>query len=273
MSPYTSHEALCSQVEMKLSALLDGELTELERLSTQRHLESCASCRQQFARLGEISDVLRQGGPDVPAPPTWPSVREALEESHRPTRADRRGFRFAGPTAASVGILALAGFLFAVALAVRTDRTKTAGPLAAAEVQLAGLPGLERFLTDHRAEEVTAVDLIERVGFSPDVPAELPGGFRLQRAYVVQDLCCAGSCLIYRRDDELVTLVQHPPSHPVSWGNGDLEDCTVAGFACRRTRGRDVEILQIEPQGRNLTLVSRVGVIDPAVFVSALSDR
>jgi len=138
---------------------------------------------------------------------------------------------------------------------------------------LAGLPGLEGFLADHGAEEVKTSDLERRVSFSPQVPEELPGGFRLQRAYVVQDICGAGSCLIYRRGNTLVTLVQHSPSHPVSWRSGAFEDCTVAGLACRRARSPEVEVLQIEPEGRNLTLVARAGVIDPAEFVRALSGE
>lgn len=272
MSPDSSHEALCSQVEQKLSAFVDGELAELERLGIERHLESCAGCRRELELLTEPLSFLRKEGRSVPQPPAWESVRDTLAVARQPRAAWERWRSFDRAIVASIGVLALAGLLFTVVRVERPQRPeRTADAFQKPRVQLAGLPGLERFLADHRAEEVNTADLSERVGFSPQVPEELPGGFRLETAYVVHDRCCAGSCLIYRKGDELVTLVQHPPSHPVSWRSGDLEDCTVADLACRRARGQEVELLQIEPEGRNLTLVARAGTLDPAAFVRALS--
>lgn len=273
MNPYSPHEALCSEVEQKLSAFVDSELPQLERLGIELHLESCVACRREFELLTEASSFLREEGRNVPSPPAWESVRNSLTASREPRLTWNRWTGFERAIAASIGLFVLAGLLFAVARVERPKRTERAtGAFGDTRVQMAGLPGLERFLTDHRAEKVTASDLSERVGFSPQVPDELPGGFRLQTAYVVRDRCCTGSCLIYRKGDELVTLVQHPPFHPVSWSSSALEDCTIAGFACRRNRGREVEILQIEPEKRNLTVVARTGAIDQAVFVRALSD-
>lgn len=274
MTPHDSHETLCSEVERKLSAYIDGELAELERLGIKRHLESCVGCRRELELLSEASSFLREEARSVPAPPAWEAVRSALVASSRlrPTRERWLGFDRA--IAASIGLLALAALLFFVAGSEQSpDGERAAADLEQPRLQLAGLPGLERFLADHRAEEVKTTALGGRVGFSPQVPEELPGGFRLQRAYVVQDSCGAGICLIYRRGDALVTLVQHPPSHPVSWRSAALEDCTVAGRACRRGRDREVEILQIEPEGRNLTLVAPAGAIDQAAFVRALSGE
>ncbi len=268
MSTDNSHESLCFEVERKLSAFFDGEQPALERLGVERHLESCAACRRELELLTAASGFLREEGRRVPEPPAWESVRDAL--AVQPPKSAWKGFNRG--LAASIALVALAGLLFAVArLAGPLPTEPTTAGFKEGPVQLAGLPGLEGFLADHRAEEVKTSDLGGRVSFAPQMPDELPGGFRLQRAYVVRDRCCAGSCLIYRRGDELVTLVQHPPSHPVSWRSGALENCTVAGLACRRARGREVELLQIEPEGRNLTLVTRAGAVDPAVFVRALS--
>ena len=274
MSHNNSHKALCRQVERKLSPFIDGELEELERLGLERHLESCAACRQELELLTEASGLLREEGRSVPAPPPWEAVRRTLAASGKPRSIWKRWLGFDRAIAASIGLLALAGLLFAVVRGEWPPGTeRTAGRVDERRVQLAGLPGLKGFLADHRAQEVDAADLDERLDFSPHVAEELPGGFRLHTAYVVHDRCSAGSCLIYRRGDELVTLLQHPPSHPVSWRSGNLVDCTVAGLACRKARGPGIEILQIDPEGRNLTLVARVGAIDSALFVRALSRR
>ena len=167
--------------------------------------------------------------------------------------------------------MAIAGVLFALVRGDWSPETSIAADgVESAQLQLAGLPGLEGFLAAHRAQEVDRAELEGSLDFAAQVPDELPGGFRLEKAYLVSDRCCAGSCLIYRRRDELVTLIQHPPSHPVSWGSGELESCTIAGRFCRRGSVGGVEVLQIEPQGRNLTVVARSGAIDPAVVVRAL---
>ena len=271
MSPERPRETLCSEVELKLSAFIDGELPELERLGIERHLGDCSGCRRELDLLGQASTFLRREGGKVSEPPAWASVRSRLE-TLRPRSAwrDRVGLEWA--VAVSIGLIALAGLLVALALGEwPRGGDGLDGLVEAPRLQLAGLPGLETFLAEHRAQEIDSTELAQRLNFTPDLPEELPGGFRLARTYLVRDSCCAGSCLIYRRGDELVSLVQHPPSHPVSWSSGTLESCTIAGRLCRRGRGREIEILQIEPEGRNLTIVTRTGTLDPVALVRALA--
>lgn len=271
MNSGSTHQPLCSEVEQKLSAFIDGELPELERLGTERHLESCADCRRELELLAGAARAIREEGRRVPAPPAWESVKATVAAAKQPRSAFGRWMGNNGTIAASIGLLAVAGLLFAL---VRGEWAPGAGSaehtVESPQLQFAGLPGLEGFLADHRAREVDSTELDGSLNFAAQVPGELPGGFRLEKAFLVSDRCCAGSCLIYRKGEELVTLVQHPPSHPVSWRSGDLENCTIAGRFCRRSRSGEVEVLQIEPEGRNLTIVARAGAIDPAVVVRAL---
>ncbi len=272
MSSERPNRELCSEVEQKLSAFIDSELTELERLGMERHLETCPGCRQELEVLAEASGFLREKGRIVPEAPPWESIRETVNAPAQLGSTWRRWLTVDRAIAASIGLVVVTGLLFAVARGEWSRGPESAaGSLEEPRVQLAGLPGLAGFLADHRAQEVDAADLHERLDFAPQVPEQLPGGFRLERAYVVRDRGYAGSCLIYRRGDELVSLVQHSPSHPLSWTSARLQGCIIAGRICRRGRGREVEVLQIEPEGRNLTVVVRAGGIDPAEFVRALS--
>ncbi len=271
MSSERPRETLCSEVEKKLSAFIDGELTELERLGIERHLHDCSRCRREFDLLCQASSFLRKEGRNVPQPPAWESVQrrlEPLQERHK--WRDRAGLNRA--VAASIGLIALAGLLVVLALGDRPwGGDGTGGSIEASPLKLAGLPGLETFLAEHGALEVDSTALHESLSFTPDIPEELPGGFRLERTFLVRDSRSVGSCLIYRRDDELVSLIQHPPSLPLSWNSGKLLSCTIAGRLCRRGRDREVELLQIEPDGRNLTIVTRAGTLDPVTLVRALS--
>jgi hypothetical protein len=266
-------DALCAQVQGKLSAFADGELAELDRLGVERHLEDCAACRLELEELRRLSAFLERQGRQVPEPPAWEAVAATVADRSPPAGALRAWRRADFAIAASLATLALLGLL--VARLSRGPEPRLSGTATAKleEVQMltAGLPGLDTFLAARGAKEVAPREISQRVGFEPQIPDRLPGGFELAKTYVVFDRCCAGSCLIYRRGQDVIGLVQQPSSHPIAWNIENLEGCTIAGRFCRRGSDRQVEIVQIEPEGRNLTVVAKAGVIDTAALVRALT--
>jgi len=140
-------------------------------------------------------------------------------------------------------------------------------------VHTAGLPGLGDFLSRHRAKEVQVSALTESLEFLPVVPEGLPGGFRLEKTYIVTDSRGTGCCAVYRYGEEVLALVQSAPDHPVKWAVDQLEGCTIAGLFCRRGSDRGVDLVQIEPDGRNLTVIARAGAIESTPLVRALTSR
>lgn len=50
----------CEQMRGYVSASLDGELSEVERVRLEVHLDSCAGCRAYAADSAEASRILRQ---------------------------------------------------------------------------------------------------------------------------------------------------------------------------------------------------------------------
>lgn len=48
----------CSQVKKKISAFLDREVSEAERFNISEHLKTCLHCRNELARLSQVSDFL-----------------------------------------------------------------------------------------------------------------------------------------------------------------------------------------------------------------------
>lgn len=59
---------MCDEEQIWLSAYLDGELTEAQTATIERHLASCPACRVRFQELRRVSDLLRT----VPEP-AYPS--------------------------------------------------------------------------------------------------------------------------------------------------------------------------------------------------------
>ena len=272
MSNSRSKSAVCTVVRAKLSAYADEELSETQHLAVAQHLESCPACQQELEDLRLLCGSLKRQGQRIPEPPAWEAVASTVAAHSRPAGVLRAWRRADLAIAASLGAIAILGLLAGL-LFRRPVPDLSDGPdfeLEQVEMLTAGLPGLDAFLVSSRAEAIPPQRLAEKVAFDPQIPQELPGGFQLAMTYVVRDRCCTGSCMIYRRGQEVVSLVQQPASHPLTWDIKDLEDCTIAGRFCRRGTDRQVELIQIDPEGQNLTLVAKTGVIDTTAFVEAL---
>lgn len=69
-------------IQDRLSAWLDGELAAEARLQVARHLESCAACRQELARLEALDTAL--AALSTPAPQGLPE--KVLARLPRPRR-------------------------------------------------------------------------------------------------------------------------------------------------------------------------------------------
>ncbi|KPJ74000.1 hypothetical protein AMJ52_02345 [candidate division TA06 bacterium DG_78] len=48
----------CSEIKRKLSAFLDGEVSEEEKQIILEHLNTCDRCRKEFEALSQVSEVL-----------------------------------------------------------------------------------------------------------------------------------------------------------------------------------------------------------------------
>jgi predicted anti-sigma-YlaC factor YlaD len=48
----------CSSIQRKLSAFLDNELSEKDRLYILEHLKLCSCCKEKLERLSQVSDSL-----------------------------------------------------------------------------------------------------------------------------------------------------------------------------------------------------------------------
>ena len=75
----------CEQVRDRLSAWLDGEAPAAEAAVLEAHLDGCAACRAELARLEALDEAL--GGLAVPVPPGLAErVLARLPKQERPRR-------------------------------------------------------------------------------------------------------------------------------------------------------------------------------------------
>lgn len=83
----------CAEAEQKLSALLDDEISESDRLQIQEHLAACAACREQLEEWREYGSLLRASPvpESVDSTGAWAEIRERIEEERSSTRSSIPG--------------------------------------------------------------------------------------------------------------------------------------------------------------------------------------
>ena len=74
----------CSRIKKKLSAYLDGEMPEQERIVISEHLQRCEECKAELAGLMKVADSLNiLDGVDVP-PYFMTRLRQYIKEEAKP---------------------------------------------------------------------------------------------------------------------------------------------------------------------------------------------
>jgi anti-sigma factor RsiW len=100
----------CTMNKRKLSAYLDGEMSEKEKKAMGEHLEHCEECRKELAAISSVVDALNGvEGMDVP-PYFMTRLRQEIREQARPEPFFQRIRRMALSAGA---IVAVAVSLFA----------------------------------------------------------------------------------------------------------------------------------------------------------------
>ncbi len=136
----------CDKSEDRLSALLDGELTDAEERACRQHLEACEECRALLDRLTAARELLRT----VP-PPTPPhGLLAAIKAEARRDERSRRSILERLRPAYAVGFAA-----------------------AAAVLVIALLPHLTPDMTTHDVPEYAPAEAVEALP-APDPTPEPP---------------------------------------------------------------------------------------------------
>jgi anti-sigma factor RsiW len=69
----------CSNVEKQLDDYLDGELSEEDRHSVEKHLETCLSCNRSLEQLGSLVESARRLSSEIePERELWPGIESRI---------------------------------------------------------------------------------------------------------------------------------------------------------------------------------------------------
>jgi anti-sigma factor RsiW len=153
----------------QLSALIDGELAERERLALEAHVSTCEDCRATLAVLrATVADLHTLAQPELAPQGEW-ALKAALRRNQRPRRWQAISLAMGSAAAALVAVLALVLHGGAApAPPTQTEAVTVAGPAAA----LAAPTNYDRASVLREATTLAAQDIAARESAAPQLSAE-----------------------------------------------------------------------------------------------------
>lgn len=206
----------CKTAKNQLGQYCDNELPEEPRRDLETHLDSCFFCSEELDAIRELTSAVA-AGPIVKVPnELWNSIEARLDEGQA-KGANRHFFRFyKRPPAIAASILLFIGVGFAVSL-WSGGGTEARADTVDFGVLLDALPldpnnAFQKFLTRYNAKEISPFKTRQH---APEltfaIPESLPGGFRLEKTYVLRFGDHSGIAASYSRNDEFLATIFHAP--------------------------------------------------------------
>ncbi|MEM6467999.1 MAG: zf-HC2 domain-containing protein [Planctomycetota bacterium] len=251
----------CPDVQDRLSAYYDGELSPESQAKMTRHLAGCESCAAEFAKFKDVTRAVSEmGEPKVPSS-VWDGLsaelaNAELNDSSKPQpasaqQATRHKWKSSRALALAASVLLMLGFgywmnrgmnhLHSDNLAMTDEHDHSADFVATMDHYLRQLPddpdAAEQFLLNkYDGQSVNADTAVQLVGYRPAVSEGLPEGYSLASTSVLKMPCCTCvKAVCKRQDGSTLVLFEHDDEKTEWFGQrqsnmamcGDKECCLV----------------------------------------------
>lgn len=251
----------CTEVQDRLSAYCDGELSDESQAAMARHLAGCESCAAELAGFKDVTRAVnRMPHPQVP-PAVWEGLTAQLvanesSDSVKPQPAsDQQTNRYwwtsSRQLALAASVLLVLGFGYWMNRSMdhpysnnhanSADQEHSAEFVATMDHYLRQLPddpdAAEQFLLNkYNGRTVNADSAVKLVGYRPAVSEGLPEGYSLASTSVLKMPCCTCVKAVCKRlDGSTLVLFEHDDEKTEWFGQrqsnmaicGDKECCLV----------------------------------------------
>lgn len=245
----------CTEVQDRLSAYYDGELSAESQIAVNRHLAGCEVCAAEFSGFKDVTRAVGQM-PKLTVPPAvWDALKtelagEILGVSTNPqpvhsSNQPRRRWGSSRQMALAASVLLMLSFTY---WANRDtghlhsgDQEHSAEFVATMDQYLLQLPndpdGAARFLRNkYNGQSVNADTAVQLVGYRPAVFEGLPEGYSVASTSVLKMPCCTCvKAVCKRQDGSTLVLFEHDDEKTEWFGQrqsnmamcGDKECCLV----------------------------------------------
>jgi len=127
----------CDFSEELLSAYLDDEVTEADRIQVERHIAGCDACRRRLDELRKVSGLLSQMPREKPSSSFRRRLRESITDgSSKRSRSGSKGFLSDLPIGRPLVAAAVIILIVVLPLAALLTGTQLAGPMVSDEAPL-----------------------------------------------------------------------------------------------------------------------------------------
>ncbi|MGE0481847.1 MAG: zf-HC2 domain-containing protein [Phycisphaerae bacterium] len=259
MNPRNGPER-CALGRDRLGLFLDGELPPAARAEIAEHAASCPDCARELYELQTFAARLADEALPAAAPSTdavWTAISQQLAANARGGAAGRRNSRRSSAVRRWRSALGLAAAvvlaLSALWLANRASLDGAADAQAAVDygTLLNGValdPGAAfgRFVRQYHGRATSPRALrfhAPRLRFA--VPAELPGGFRLESAYALRIGDEPAAAASYRSGGEFLAAIFHRPVLPEDYGTHKDHPCVVGAHRGHRVQVGDWRLVHL----------------------------
>ena len=251
----------CSDVQDRLSAYYDRELSAESQAKMTRHLAGCESCAAEFAEFKDVTRaVSRMREPKVPSS-VWDGLSAELanaelddsskQQPASAQQAPRHKWKSSRALALAASVLLMLGFGYWMNRgmdhphsdnhAMTDDHDHSAEFVATMDHYLRQLPddpnAAEQFLLNkYDGQSVNADTAVQLVGYRPAVSEGLPDGYSLASTSVLKMPCCTCvKAVCKRQDGSTLVLFEHDDEKTEWFGQresnmamcGDKECCLV----------------------------------------------
>ncbi len=245
----------CPEVQSRLSAFYDDQISDDVRSRIDAHLHSCADCASVFGDYQALTDFVQHTPTPEPSPKLWDRIDEQLTVSRaiqaksptaksptakspvakpvaRPAGVRRRVVVFS-PLVAAVMVILAVGISLSTAQRDKHQFKGLAGEFneylaAYAENPAAAVAGL---FAEYPAEEVGFDEAKRRVGYRPVVANSLPDGYSINSIQLMKMPCCDCIKTVCLNDQGLPFLIFEHDLEQAAWfGNRASRRCNCGGM-------------------------------------------
>ncbi len=270
----------CHRIRGLLGLYWDDEVSPDERRDVEEHLATCTACSADLDEIRAIAcDLAAPAHVEVPDA-LWSAIEHRLD--HEPAHGSRTGSIqfFRTPIAKAAAVLFAAGLgLWAFAWLDGAATRATASQVDFS-VLLDALPvdarkAFMKFLVFYDAGESSPSGARQ---YAPDLnfglPEDLPGGFRLEKVYLLRFGKLPGVAATYGRDDDFVGVVFHKPICQENHGMHRDYPCDIGKHKAQKVSVGDWRLVHLADPTTCHCVLSRLDEHDelPAVM-SAVAPK
>jgi hypothetical protein len=271
----------CPEVQSRLSAYHDGELSTDVAAQVAAHLADCSSCAAELASFVRLSQLSRRlTDPPVPSQ-IWTDLETRLQGSSQgrtailarlvPKRAPAKYVAIAASilVAAGIGLIAYRAWSPAIGhnhLANNFSNfvdTFNKRPDDAQQILLANYHGRPTTLP-----EATAA-----LGYEPVAAKRLPPGSSIEKVFLLKMPCCTCAQVVCRTEDgNSVAIFEHDVDQPVWFGRRPSVKCDCHNRPTSVVQVGDKLAATWKNGERYVTIVGARDLEELTEFVAHLSD-